>query len=97
MSIKIEYFKNLSSDKLKDLHERLCKGFSDEKIIRELPPDMANYIMTENIPNNKPFFVDEPISDSNTVQKIGNVTTRISRCINLINKEVLTRFYSGKL
>ena len=62
---------SLSNEKLRELVVRLEKSYTDERVRKELPPFLAEYV--DNI----------------------NYSNRISRCIKLINVEVVMRFHSG--
>lgn len=105
MSIKIEWFKNLSSDKLKELAVRLSKSLTDKKVCQELPPDLYKYITTENTSHKKPQHLIEAqnegvrsyILDGKEHWGMGSESTRIHRCRRLIDTEVLARFYKGTL
>lgn len=44
MSIKIEAFKNLSNEKLRELSVRLQKSYTDEIVRKELPPFLSDYV-----------------------------------------------------
>ncbi len=78
MSIKIEAFKDVSPEKLRELSNRLQKSFTDEQTRNELPPFLVEYINADN-------------------NALLGHHRRIQRCLNLINQEVLNRFYSEKI
>jgi hypothetical protein len=75
MSIKIEAFKNLSNEKLRELSVRLQKSYTDERVRKELPPFLSDYVNKDDS-----FF---------------GYYSRISRCVKLIDVEVVMRFHSG--
>lgn len=105
MSIKADWFKPLSNDKLRELASRLGEAYKNEKVLQELPPDLLSYITTENTSHRKPqYMIDQQnagvksyFHDGKEHWGMGNVSTRIGRCLSLINQEVICRFYANKL
>jgi hypothetical protein len=105
--IKIDWFKERSNEKLRELYRRLNEAISDVKVRNELPPDLLEYINTENKSHRKPQYlidiqneghINEGIGlDGKEHWGLGNTTTRIVRCLNLIDQEVLIRFRTGKI